>query len=437
MHLFYQSLDLQINIKKTKVMIFNKTGVKLDKKYSFSIDGVKLEITDKYQYLGLTLHPSGSMTLAVQELYDKASRAWYSISNVIYKNKRMEIDKVFGIFDSLVTPVAIYGSPFWLPYSLPQKSFKSEKNLLECWETLQCEKINQKCCRMILSVNKKSSRLAVLGELARYPLFISTLSQCLNYKLSLQRQSSTLLSHVMTETTEMTEMANNGYDSWLTRVTNMEKILKLPRLNFSKLSGKKIKSLLKSKFDRFWLDKISEVKLGPDNNDHNKLRTYKTFKASFTREPYLDMVRNRNQRTSLTRLRVSSHNLAIERGRQTRPVTPITQRICQYCNPSLATLPPTRPPCWTTPTTWSTSPPLSLPSSPSREPQIDTEFHFIRCPRCNIERNCLLGKISSLIQSFKNLTDNDKLLTLLCPTSPQTAKLVNKLICLNPAANST
>ena len=98
---------------------------------------------------------------------------------------------------------------------------------------------------MILSVNKKSSRLAVLGELARYPLFISTLSQCLNYKLSLQRQSSTLLSHVMTE---MTEMANNGYDSWLTRVTDMEKVLKLPRLHFSKLSGKKIKSLLKSKF---------------------------------------------------------------------------------------------------------------------------------------------------------------------------------------------
>ena len=40
----------------------------------------------------------------------------------------MEIDKVFGIFDSLVTPVAIYGSPFWLPFSLPQKSFRSKKN---------------------------------------------------------------------------------------------------------------------------------------------------------------------------------------------------------------------------------------------------------------------------------------------------------------------
>ena len=252
MHSFYQSLDLQINKKKTKVIIFNKRGVKLDKKYLFLIDGVKLEITDQYQYLGLKLRPSGSMNLAVQELCDKASRAWFGISNIIFRNKRMEVDKVFGIFDSLVTPVAIYGSPFWLPYTLPKNSFKTEKNLFDSWEKFECEKLNQKCCRMVLSVNKKSSRLAVLGELARYPLFITTLSQCLNYRLSLvhRRTSTNLLGHVMTE---MTEMADQGHDSWLTRVTQMESLLKLPRtLQFSKTSGKKISSILKSKFDRIW-----------------------------------------------------------------------------------------------------------------------------------------------------------------------------------------
>ena len=103
---------------------------------------------------------------------------------------------------------------------------------------------------------------------------IYTLSQFLNYKLSLQRQSYILLSHVMSE---ITEIANNGYDNWLTRVSDMEKILKLPWLHLSKTSGKKTISLLKSEFDRFWLDKMSEVKLGPENNNHNKLRTYGTL----------------------------------------------------------------------------------------------------------------------------------------------------------------
>ena len=70
-------------------------------------------------------------------------------------------------------------------------------------------------------------------------------------------------------------------------------------------------SLLKSKFDRFWLDKIKTPKIGTDGLDHNKLRTYKNLKASFTREPYLDLIRNRNQRSFITMLCVSSHNLAI------------------------------------------------------------------------------------------------------------------------------
>ena len=111
MNTFYQSLDLKINIKKTKVIVFNKRGIKMDKKYSFSIENVKLEITDQYQYLGLKLRPSGSMNFAVQELSDKASRAWFGISNLIFRNNRMQIDKALGIFDSLVTPVATYGSP--------------------------------------------------------------------------------------------------------------------------------------------------------------------------------------------------------------------------------------------------------------------------------------------------------------------------------------
>ena len=288
------------------------------------------------------------MNFAVQELCDKASRAWFGISNLIFKNNRMEVDKALGIFDSLVTPVATYGSPLWLPYILPQNSLKSAEGILDSWEKLQAEKLNQKCCRIILSVNKKTSRLALLGELARYPIFIACLSQCLNYKLSLLKSKtrSGLLGHVMTE---MTDMCNGGHDTWLTRVTQIERQLNLPRINhFSKTSGKAMTSLLKSKFDRFWLDKIKTPKIGTDGLDHNKLRTYKNLKASFTREPYLDLIRNRNQRSFITRLRVSSHNLAIERGRYTRPVTPIEQRICTYCkpltsHPPLPCPPPTPP----------------------------------------------------------------------------------------------
>ena len=95
MGLFYDTLGLKVNIKKTQIIIFNKKGVKLDNKYNFTLNEKKVEIVDEYQYLGLKLRPSGSMGVAVQELHDKASRAWFGIINVVFKNKRMEVDKIF------------------------------------------------------------------------------------------------------------------------------------------------------------------------------------------------------------------------------------------------------------------------------------------------------------------------------------------------------
>ena len=300
---FYESLKLPINIKKTKVMIFNKRGLKLEKMYSFTINRQKVEITNEYQYLGLKLRPSGSMQMAVQELNDKATRAWFGISHLIFTNKRMEVNKALALFDSLVTPVALYGTEFWLPLILSEKSLKNEKNLFDYWEEFLSEKLNQKCCRTILSVHNKSSRLAVLGELARYPLFIKSMSQCLNYKVALSSpiaKSGNLLQNVMFE---MRAMSERGDDCWLTRVNKMESLLKItkPR-TYNKTSGKVITSALQSKFARYWLDKINEFKSKEaDNLNHNKLRTYCTFKASFTTEPYLALVRNRNQRLFLTR----------------------------------------------------------------------------------------------------------------------------------------
>ena len=105
---FYDKLGLKINIKKTKIIVFNKRGTTLENKFKFYLKGAKLEISDQYQYLGLKLRPSGSFKTGVEELNDKASRAWFGISNTIYRNKRMEHEKVFSIFDSIITPIALY-----------------------------------------------------------------------------------------------------------------------------------------------------------------------------------------------------------------------------------------------------------------------------------------------------------------------------------------
>ena len=113
---FYDGLGLEINQRKTKVMVFNGRGMKLANlpEHNFFIGNRSVEVVDTYQYLGINLKPSGSMQFAVGELFDKANRAWFAISNVLYKYKRLEVSRAFQLFDSLIRPIALFSSEFWL-----------------------------------------------------------------------------------------------------------------------------------------------------------------------------------------------------------------------------------------------------------------------------------------------------------------------------------
>ena len=111
-------------------------------------------MADEYVYLGMVFKPSGSMTFAVQELHSKASKAWHSISNILYENKKMPVDRSLRLFDSLVSPVSLYGCEVWTPFTIPKVGFTSKEMLLKTWEGFQPELLNQRLCRLILSAKK-------------------------------------------------------------------------------------------------------------------------------------------------------------------------------------------------------------------------------------------------------------------------------------------
>ena len=101
-------------------MVFNPRGLTLKDHpdHIFVCGHNKLEVASEYTYLGLKLKPSGVFTMATEELYKKASRAWFAISNIVYQHKKLPISRAFQIFESLVAPVALYGCELWTPYSL-------------------------------------------------------------------------------------------------------------------------------------------------------------------------------------------------------------------------------------------------------------------------------------------------------------------------------
>ena len=105
-------------------------------------------------------------------------------------------------------------------------------------------------------------------------------------------------------------------------------------------------------------------------------------------------------------MHISAHHLQIELGRYTKPTTPLERRFCRYC--------------------------YTEPNS------LDTEFHFLfQCGTFELKRQCFLGKLSALGIIINNeWPDNLKISKVLCPTSVQAAKLVNKYISIMETSRS-
>lgn len=96
----------------------------------------------------------------------------------------------------------------------------------------------------------------------------------------------------------------------------------------------KLKSKLQSNFRHYWFQMINKTFNDKSNSDKgagNKLRTYALFKKTFKCETYLQ-IRNFEFRKVFAQLRVSAHNLRIEKDRYNKEYIPRNKRICLNCS---------------------------------------------------------------------------------------------------------
>ena len=120
---YFDNINLSVNFEKSQVMIFNVRGLLLDKdpEHQFYAGGQTLKIVSEYTYLGVKLTPSGAASHGADELFLKSRRSWFSISNLIYRHKRMTTDKALQIFDQLVTSIGLFSCESWLSLIITKK----------------------------------------------------------------------------------------------------------------------------------------------------------------------------------------------------------------------------------------------------------------------------------------------------------------------------
>ena len=353
--------DLTVNIDKTKIIIFNKSG-KVLKNYKFMYNECKIELVNEYKYLGIIFKPSGTFSHAIKYLCNKANKAAFCIRKALFSDK-MNVQLYLKLYENCVKPILLYCSEiFSIDNLIPWK------DKLECrYENFIPEKNQLKLCKSLLGVHRSATNNAVRAELGMFPLAIFGLKQSVSFWLHVLHSSkNSLVYKAYTESINF----HKGFGNNL-------KIL-LEYLNFNHVwqnqgtfSDKRliyaIFSKLKTQYESYWKISINR------NESSNKLRTYCNLKDNFRCEGYL--LKNGLDKVKVSpfiRLRISAHKLYIEEGRYKK--IPFDQRICPLCNV-----------------------------------EVESEYHFLMsCASFTSLRQLFFKELNDIVPSFLQMNDTCK-----------------------------
>ena len=261
---------------------------------------------------------NGSFKVAISQLTSKARRAYFQLKRTL-DTRALSIKSMFILFDSLIKPILTYASQVWLPYtsvgksliSINQNDESANAHLIassakDCFELLHLRFL--KWC---LGVHKKASNIGCYGDTGRVPIGISVIDSSLKYFRRVSSLSTSDLNSLVGKSfLEQQQLNLDWFRTWNS----------VSEATSDQLHGQ---SLIMSKFTKEWESK---------RLTQNKLAFYNSVKTSFGFEHYLDC-KNATNRKSITRFRLSAHDLNIERGRYTKKgkQPSLTDRVCRFC----------------------------------------------------------------------------------------------------------
>jgi hypothetical protein len=258
------NMKLEINIQKSKVMVFRKGGF-LSTKEKWHLNGMKLEVVNKYCYLGFCFTTKLSSKLGTDHLVTKGKKSLYKVCKAFQKLKEMSQAVFFKIFDAKIQPVLLYSSEIW--------GLKRLKTI---------ETVHLHAAKRFLGVPTKSPNKMVYGDLKRHPLYINSFCNSVRYWLRLLKMEKSRLTHNAYHM--LLALDNLGKDCW---VSNIRNILCESGFGFvwlqqgvgnDKMFLRLFKERLIDMFIQEWSGTI---------RDSDRYYSYRSFKTLFEKEKYL------------------------------------------------------------------------------------------------------------------------------------------------------
>ena len=298
---------LKINTKKTKAMIFENGRYYTT--FDFYLNDTKLEMVTSFKYLGIHFFKNGNFHRTQKRLAKHAAFALHNLFSLFRQFEFTTIQKC-KLFDVLVGSVLNYSAEVW-------------GNI----EANDIEMIHTKFCRWTLNVRKSTNLSGLYGELGRYPL-------CIYRKISMIRCWINILSsynnyipkkiYCMLKNDVDNNMTYSGLN-WAFQIKHLLDSIGLSNVWIHQNTIDIPLDLIKRRiFDTYKQSWYSAV------NNSSRLEMYARYKHDFELENYLDFIVEKKYKFALTQFRLSSHDLAIERGRYQR--LDRTDRNCKLCN---------------------------------------------------------------------------------------------------------
>ena len=297
---------LKINTEKTKIVIFEK-GRRTN--HDFYIYNTRLEVVEYFTYLGLSLFKNGSFKRTQKCI---AKHAAYALNKLfaIFRNIYLPISQKCKLFDTLVGSILNFGSELWGAH-----------------EATDIEMVHKKFMKRILNVKPSTNISALYGELGRFPLAVIRNISMIRYwtkVINLDETSLVKKVYFMLKCDSDSDR-NYGGRNWASQIKTILQNHGLLNVWLDQahiqIPFAMIKQRILDNYFQSWHDSISSSP---------KLQTYTTFKHTLELEKYLDLKIENKYRIALTKLRTSSHNLAIETGRYDGIAR--ENRTCTFCN---------------------------------------------------------------------------------------------------------
>lgn len=109
---YFDSLSLQVNLSKTKILVFRKGG-RIEKNLSFSYKGEKIDIVPEYIYLGILMKSSVLFRSQTQRAKTKAMQVVHTTLQLIFRTKLASFHSHYTLFESVIKSTLLYGCAVW------------------------------------------------------------------------------------------------------------------------------------------------------------------------------------------------------------------------------------------------------------------------------------------------------------------------------------